>query len=242
MNVALLTAAGSGTRMNQDIPKQFIHVVNQPVIIYTVEAFQRNPQIDAIVVVTLPSWIDFVWAYAKQFEITKLRWVVPGGETGQESILNGLKVLEENCCLTDTIMVHDGNRPMISDDIIADSLSVYKKHGSAVAAIPCVEAVFRSEDGILSNDSIPRERLFRTQTPHTYSLEKLLWAHKEAIQKGIKNTAASCTLMQQLGETIYFSKGSEKNFKLTTLEDFDIFRAFLHDEEPSWIKRKPQGV
>ena len=236
MNIALLTAAGSGSRMNQDIPKQFLHVDNKPVILYTMEAFQRNPQVDAILVVTLDTWKDFVWTYSKQFGITKLKWVVPGGATGQESIANGLYALEKECSPEDVVLVHDGNRPMVSDDIIADSLSVFKKHGSAVAAIPCVEAVFKSEDGQSSTISIPREELFRTQTPHTYSLGKLLWAHAEANKRGIVNTAASCTLMQALGETIYLSKGSEKNFKLTTLEDMDIFRAFLHDIRASWLK------
>lgn len=228
MVIALLTAAGSGSRMHQDIPKQFLHIDNKPIILYTMEVFQRNPQIDSIIVVTVDTWKDFVWAYAKQFEITKLKWVVSGGETGQESILNGLKALEQDCKLTDTVLVHDGNRPLLSDDIIADGLSVFKRYGSAVAAIPCVEAVFKSSDGQSSDISIPREELFRTQTPHVYTLEKLLWAHAEAKKRGITNTAASCTLMQQLGETIYLSKGSEKNFKLTTLEDMDIFRAFLN--------------
>ena len=236
MVIALLTAAGSGSRMHQDIPKQFLHVDNKPIILYTMEAFQRNPQIDAIVVVTLSTWTDFIWTYAKQFNITKLKWVVCGGETGQESILNGLKELEKECQPDDIVMVHDGNRPLVSDDIIADSLSVFKKNGSAVAAIPCVEAVFKSADGHSSNISIPREELFRTQTPHTYTLGKLLWAHEEAQKRGITNTAASCTLMQALGETIYLSRGSEKNFKLTTLEDMDIFRAFLHDTSKTWLK------
>lgn len=236
MVIALLTAAGSGSRMHQDIPKQFLHVDNKPIILYTMEAFQRNPQIDAIVVVTLSTWTDFIWTYAKQFNITKLKWVVCGGETGQESILNGLKALEEECQPDDIVMVHDGNRPLVSDDIIADSLSVFKKNGGAVAAIPCVEAVFKSADGHSSNISIPREELFRTQTPHTYTLGKLLWAHGEALKRGITNTAASCTLMQALGETIYLSRGSEKNFKLTTLEDMDIFRAFLHDTSKTWLK------
>lgn len=236
MNIALLTAAGSGARMHQDIPKQFLHIGNKPIILYTMEAFQRNPQIDAILVVTLDTWKDFVWTYAKQFGVTKLRWVVSGGATGQESIFNGLKTLEHNCEPTDAVLVHDGNRPLVSDDIIADSLSIFKKYGSAVAAIPCVEAVFKSVDGQASNISIPREELFRTQTPHTYTLEKLLWAHAEAEKQGIKNTAASCTLMQALGETVYLSKGSEKNFKLTTLEDMDIFRAFLHDTSTTGFK------
>ena len=236
MNIVLLTAAGSGNRMHQDIPKQFLHVDNKPIILYTMEAFQRNPQIDAIMVVTLDTWKDFVWTYAKQFGITKLRWVVSGGATGQESIENGLNALRDECEETDVVMVHDGNRPLVSDDIIADSLSTFKKYGSAVAAIPCVEAVFKSADGLSSDISIPREELFRTQTPHTYTLGKLLWAHAEAKKLGIKNTAASCTLMQALGERIYLSKGSEKNFKLTTLEDLDIFRAFLHDKSMVWLK------
>lgn len=236
MNIALLTAAGSGSRMHQDIPKQFLHVDNKPIIIYTMEAFENNPQIDAIIVVTLDTWKDFVWAYAKQFNITKLKWVVTGGETGQESIRNGLLALKEDCSLDDVVMIHDGNRPLVSNDIIADSLSIFKEKGSAVAAIPCVEAVFRSEDSLSSTDSIPREQLLRTQTPHTYTLGKLLHAHEEAEKRGIKNTAASCTLMHALGERVWFSKGSEKNFKLTTPDDFDIFRAFLRDKQLDWFK------
>lgn len=236
MNIALLTAAGSGSRMHQDIPKQFLHVDNKPIIIYTMQAFENNPQIDAIIVVTMDSWKDFIWAYARQFNITKLRWVVSGGATGQESIHNGLMALKEMCEPTDVVLVHDGNRPLITNDIIADSLSTFSKYGSAVAAIPCTEAVFKSADGLSSTISIPREQLFRTQTPHTYTLGKLLWAHKQAAERNITNTTASCTLMQALGETVYLSKGSEKNFKLTTTDDLDIFRAFLNNGELTWLK------
>lgn len=237
MVVALLTAAGSGTRMGQDIPKQFIHVENKPIIIHTMEAFQNHPGVDAIIVVTIPSWMDVVKAYAKQFNITKLRWVVAGGETGQESIYNGLKALESEILPDDIVMVHDGNRCLVSSEIISDSLATFNKHGSAVAAIPCVEAVFRSnDDGTSSTVSIPREQLFRTQTPHTYSLGKLLWAHDEAEKKGITNTAASCTLMQILGEVVYFSKGSEENLKITTVDDMMIFKALLHTKKDNWLK------
>ncbi|HRR75778.1 MAG: 2-C-methyl-D-erythritol 4-phosphate cytidylyltransferase [Ruminococcus sp.] len=237
MTVALLTAAGSGTRMKQDIPKQFIHVENKPIIIHTMEAFQNHPAVDAIIVVTIPSWIDVVKAYAKQFNITKLRWVVPGGATGQESILNGLKTLEAELDPEDIVMVHDGNRCMVSSEIISNSLATFKKHGSAVAAIPCVEAVFRSsDDGISSTVSIPREQLFRTQTPHTYTLGKLLWAHDEAKKRNITETAASCTLMQSLGEVVYFSQGSEENLKITTVDDIMIFKALLNTKKDNWLK------
>lgn len=237
MTVALLTAAGSGTRMGQDIPKQFMHVDNKPIIIHTMEAFQAHPGVDAILVVTIPSWIDVVKAYAKQFNITKLKWVVPGGSTGQESIRNGLNTLAEELDKDDVVIVHDGNRCMVSSEIISNSLATFKKYGSAVAAIPCVEAVFRSNDeGNSSTVSIPREQLFRTQTPHTYTIGKLLWAHDEAEKRGITETAASCTLMQQLGETVYFSKGSEENLKITTIEDMMIFKALLHTKKDSWLK------
>jgi len=237
MVVALLTAAGTGTRMGQDIPKQFMHVDNKPLIIHTMEAFQNHPGIDAIMVVTLPAWIAVLQAYASQFNISKLKWVIPGGATGQESIHNGLMALSKELQLDDVVMIHDGNRCLVSSEIISNSLAVFHTYGSAVAAIPCVEAVFRSnDDGLSSTISIPREQLFRTQTPHTYTLKKLLWAHEEAEKKGIINTAASCTLMQMLGETVYFSKGSETNLKITTVDDMMIFEALLHTQKDSWLK------
>ena len=199
MNVALLTAAGSGTRMHQDIPKQFIHVDNKPVIIHTMEAFQRHPSIDAIIVVTLDSWKDVLWAYATQFNISKLRWVVPGGKTGQESIRMGLDKLNDELNEENTVvLIHDGNRPMITSEIISDSLATFSHYGSAVAVIPCTEVVFESEDGFSSCVSTEREKLFRTQTPHTYRLSDILEAHKIAEQRGITDTAASCMLMKEL--------------------------------------------
>lgn len=237
MVVALLTAAGTGTRMGQDIPKQFMHVENKPLIIHTMEAFQNHPGIDAIIVVTLPAWKAVVEAYASQFNISKLRWIVSGGATGQESIHNGLIELSKELQSDDVVMIHDGNRCLVSSEIISDSLATFHEHGSSVAAIPCVEAVFRSNDGgNLSVDSIPREQLFRTQTPHTYTLGKLLWAHEEAEKREIKNTAASCTLMQKLGETIFFSRGSETNIKITTVDDMLIFEALLHTKKEKWLK------
>lgn len=227
MNVALLTAAGSGTRMQLNIPKQFIHVDDKPVIIYTMEAFQNHPSIDAIIVVTIDSWSNVLWAYAKQFGITKLKWVVPGGDSGQESIRRGLEVLNSELSADDVVLVHDGNRPLVTSQIISDSLATFSKYGSAVAAIPCTEVVFESDDGLTSMISTERERLLRTQTPHTYRLGDLYGAHLEAEKRGITNTAASCMLMKELGRLTYFSKGSEENLKITTPDDLKIFKALL---------------
>ncbi len=235
--VALLTAAGTGSRMGQDIPKQFMHVDTKPLIIHTMGAFQNHPSLTGIMVVTLPAWTAVLQAYAKQFNVTKLKWVVPGGATGQESIRNGLETLSSELKPDDVVMIHDGNRCLVSSEIISDSLAIFHVHGSAVAAIPCVEAVFRSnDDGTSSTVSIPREQLIRTQTPHTYTLEKLLWAHGEARKQGISSTAASCTLMQMLGETVYFSRGSELNLKITTVDDMRIFEALLHTPRENWLK------
>lgn len=237
MNIALLTAAGTGTRMHQDIPKQFIHVDNKPIIIHTMEAFQNHPSIDAIITVTLESWTEVLKAYANQFNISKLKWVVPGGKTGQDSIRNGLYKLREELPNEDiVVMVHDGNRAMVSSEIISDSLATFAMRGSAVAVIPCTEVVFESDDGVSSHVSTDREKLFRTQTPHTYKLSELLWAHEEAEKRGIKGTAASCMLMKELGKETYFSKGSEENIKITTLEDLRIFKALLHTRQDDWIK------
>ena len=225
--IALLIAGGVGTRMKSETPKQFIIIENKPLIVYTLEAFQNNPEIDEIIVVCLSGWEEILKEYAQQFHITKLKWITEGGATGQESIYNGLMELEKHCNKEDIIFVHDANRPLVSDEIISDALETYYKYGSAIVAIPCREAVFMTDDKITSNVQIQREKLVRTQTPHVYTLEKLLWAHGQAKEKNITNTAATCSLMQMLGENIYFSNGSEKNLKITTKDDLEIFKALI---------------
>ena len=235
--IALLTAAGTGSRVGQDIPKQFIHIDNKPLIIYTMEIFQNHPSVDKIVVVCLDGWHEVLRAYAKQFNITKLHAIVSGGATGQESIYNGLQAIKKDFKPSDAVIIHDGNRASLSNEVLSSALTTFEKYGSAVAAIPCVEAVFRSLDGSSSTEQIPRNELVRTQTPHIYTLKKLLWAHSEAKKRNITNTAATCSLMQELGETIYFSPGSEKNLKVTTLDDMDIFKSLLHTQRDEWIKK-----
>ena len=231
MVIAILTAAGLGTRMNSEIPKQFMNVENKPIIIHTLEQFQNHPGIDAIVLVTIESWSSLVWAYAKQLGISKLQYVIPGGCNGQESIKNGLdivnKIKNENKLDDIVVMIHDGNRPMVSHEIISNNLATYYKNGNAVTAIPCTEVVFVSDDGKEAQKTIPREMLYRTQTPHTFSFNELYSLHLQAEKLDIKNTAASCSLCEVFGKKIYFSKGSELNFKITTSDDLTLFRAVV---------------
>lgn len=238
MNVAILTAGGVGARTHQDLPKQFINVDNKPIIIYTLEAFQQHPNIDEIYVACLEGWNMVLDAYAKQFNITKLKRIVIGGATGQGSIYNALCAIREDHGESDiVVMIHDGNRPMVSQDIITDSFVKQRVFGSAVAAIPTTEVVFVSKDGQASNAALNREELWRTQTPHTYSFQELWAVHCRALEDGITNTAASCSLMQKYGYTTFFSKGSEKNIKITTVEDIEVFKALLNARNDSWIKR-----
>lgn len=238
MNIVILTAGGIGSRTHQDLPKQFICINNKPIIIYTMEAFQQHPNIDEIYVSVLDGWEKVLEAYSKQFGITKLRKIIKGGKTGQESIFNGLKAIKETHNNTDdiVIIVHDGNRPMVSQDVITDNLVKQQKYGSAVASIPCTEVVFVSDNCINSNKSIPRESLQRTQTPHSYFFNDLWKHHLLAQQDQITNMAASCSLMEKYGKETYFSKGSEKNIKITTVEDIEIFEALLNAKEEKWIK------
>ena len=239
MNIALLTAGGSGNRMGQDIPKQFMTVDNKPVIIYTLQAFQYHPEIDAIGVVCLTGWNVVLQAYANQYNITKLKWIFEGGDTNQESIYNGINGLKkQGCSEKDIVLVHDGVRPLVSKDIISANIEACKKYGYVVTGLICKEAIMEKVEYTVRDIEIPRERLVRTQTPHTYTLGSLLEAHRKAKEKGIKNTVASCTLMALVGiKDQYIVEGSEKNgLKLTRPQDVEIFKAMIHSEPESWLK------
>ena len=236
MNIALLIAGGSGKRMGQDIPKQFLTVNEKPVIVYTMEAFQQHPSIDEIAVVCLEGWEHVLQAYANQFNITKLHHIFPGGENGQGSIRNGVFGLEEHFSPDDIVLIHDAIRPMLSADIISDCISTTIKYGNAITTIPCAEAMMQTEDGIVSSGSYPRDRLKRTQTPQAFRLGEICELHREALKAGITNSVASCTLMIEMGRQVYFSAGSEKNIKLTTVDDIDIFKALLLARRSEWLK------
>ncbi len=235
-NLALIIAGGSGARMHQSIPKQFLSVNERPVIIYTLEAFQNHADIDAIAVVCIEGWEQVLWAYAKQFNINKLKYVVPGGKNGQDSIRNGVFELEKYYDPEDIVLIHDSIRPMVSADIISDCIVKTKKFGCAIATIPCAEAMLQTEDGLSSTGSYPRDHLKRTQTPQGFPLGKICDLHRRALERGITNSVASCTLMIEMGEQVHFSMGSEKNIKLTTVDDIDIFKALLLAKRADWLK------
>ncbi len=228
MNIALLTAGGSGTRMQQELPKQFMTIHGVPIIVHTMLAFQRHPGIDAILVVCLSGWEGMLRDLADQYGITKLKHVCPGGANGQSSIKNGLDCLKEaGYAADDIVLIHDGNRTMVSRQIISDCIETTLRCGTAIAAIPCAEAMLTTDDRQVSTGSYPREHLLRTQTPHGFPLGTIWAAHDEALARGITNTAASCVLLIELGRQVHFYQGSEKNLKLTTPDDIELFEALL---------------
>lgn len=235
---AVIIAGGSGRRMGQDIPKQFINVYDKPILIYTLEGFQNHPDIDAIEVVCLEGWQDLVWAYAKQFNIDKLKWVTPGGSTGQESIRNGVYNLEGKCTKDDIIIIHDGIRPLVDSFVLSDVIAVCRKHGNAVTAMPYNEQIFVADDDSSTTRYIPRETIRRVSTPQAYIFDELDAAYHTAFEKkiGIFGSAYTNTMMVDLGKRLYFAAGSDKNIKLTTKDDLELFKAYLHSDKDQWLK------
>lgn len=240
MNIAIIIAGGSGQRMGQDIPKQFIHVYDKPVLIYTLESFERHPQIDAIEVVCIDGWQEVLRAYAKQFGITKLRQIVTGGASGQESIRNGVFHLEGEAQAEDLIVIHDGIRPLVDASVLSDVLEKAKKYGNAVTAMPYNEQIFivNPEDEETTKEYIPRETLRRVSTPQAYRFDLLDRRYHEAFEKGIgiHGSSYTNTMMVELGETLHFAAGSDKNIKLTTKDDLELFKAYVRADQDAWPK------
>ena len=238
-NVAIVIAGGVGSRMGQDLPKQFINVYDKPILIYTLEGFQKHPQIDAIELVCIDGWHEIVWAYAKQFNITKLKWIVSGGQTGQESIRNGVYALEGKISPNDNVIIHDGIRPLIEPSVLSDVIGKCSLYGNAVTSMPYNEQIFVDElDNTTTTKFIPRETLRRVATPQAYRFDLLDSKYHEAFEKkiGIYGSHYTNTMMVELGVKLYFAAGSDKNIKLTTKDDLEMFKAYLKADKDSWLK------
>ena len=221
--------------MGQEIPKQFINVGEKPVIVYTLEAFQEHPLVDAIEVVCLAGWEQVLRAYARQYKIDKLKWVVKGGASGQESIRNGVYNFEGVLAEDDICIVHDGVRPMLDPEVITDVVRVAKERGNAVTSMPYNEQIFLvdKKDSATTTQYIPRETLRRVSTPQAYRFGLLDSKYHEAFEKGvgIDGSNYTNTMMVQLGVRLNFAVGSDRNIKLTTPENLEFFRAWATERD-----------
>ena len=231
MTTAIIIAGGVGNRMGQSIPKQFINVYDKPILMYTLDGFQKHPMIDAIEVVCIDGWENVVWSYAKQYNITKLKWIVKGGNTGQESIRNGVYNLEGKVSSDDVIIIHDGIRPLVDAEVLTDVINKAQMLGNAVTSMPYNEQIFvvSKDDENTTTRFIPRETLRRVATPQAYKFSLLDEKYHEAFEKeiGIYGSHYTNTMMVELGVRLNFAAGSDKNIKLTTKDDLEIFKGYL---------------
>lgn len=236
MNVALIMAGGLGQTLLQDVPKQFLNVYDKPIIIYALETFQKHPEIDRIVISCLDGWQEMCRAYAKQFGINKLGNVVTGGPDGQSSAYNGLLEIAGSCREDDIVIIHDAIRPMVTAEIISDSIRVCKKYGCSVAAVRCQEPIVKSLDGIKGHEGFERNEVLKIQTPQAYPYGWLVKIFEEANERKIRGAIHVNTILTSLGKDVYFSMGSDKNLKILTLDDLDIFKALCVTHKDDWIK------
>ena len=235
MTVAVIIAGGVGSRMGANIPKQFVQVDGKPVLFYTLEAFQNHPQIDAIEVVLIAGWEKNVERWRAQYGITKLKWIVSGGATGQESIRNGVFALEGKCNPDDVVIIHDGIRPLVEPTVLDDVIAKAREFGTGVTSMPYNEQIFLVDAAQPETTVkyIPRETLRRVATPQAYRFDLLDAKYHEAFEKkiGIYGSSYTNTMMTELGVRLHFAAGSDRNIKLTTPGDIDIFKGMIGVQE-----------
>lgn len=235
MTVAIIIAGGVGARMGADIPKQFVQVNGKPVLFYTLETFEQHPMVDAIELVCIDGWEDSVWAWAKKYGISKLKWIVKGGASGQESIRNGVYALEGKCAPEDVVIIHDGIRPLVDPAVLDDVIGKARQFGNGVTSMPYNEQIFLvdAEQPDTTVKYIPRETLRRVATPQAYQFGLLDEKYHEAFEKkiGIYGSSYTNTMMTELGVRLYFAAGSDRNIKLTTPGDIEIFKAMIAESK-----------
>jgi D-ribitol-5-phosphate cytidylyltransferase len=226
INIAVIFAGGSGQRMRPNaVPKQFLDFHGKPLIIHTLEHFEHHREIDAIAVACLADWIDTLRELLERFDVTKVRWIVEGGETGQMSIYNALVAVEGDVDGDAIVLVHDGVRPIIDADLISRNIASVKKCGTAVTAYPTVETSIVSLGGETVDEVLERSKLYTAQAPQSFHLRELIACHREAQAAGRTDYIDSCSIYRVSHPTVHLVEGSRSNMKVTTPEDYYVFRA-----------------
>ena len=231
MNIAVIFAGGSGQRMNtESCPKQFLKLNGKPIIIYTLELFDSHKEIDGIVVACLEAWIPYLKELVQDYRLRKVIDIVPGGETGQDSIYNGLRSAASHCPEDSVVLIHDGVRPLIDAKTISDNIRSVKEHGSAITCIPASETfVVYDEEG---SKRIPsRNNSFIARAPQSFVLKDILSAHEMARAEGKHDYIDSCSMMNHYGHKLEMVPGPVKNIKITTPADFFIMKTMLEIHE-----------
>lgn len=227
MNIAIVLAGGSGTRVGGNLPKQFIDICGKPLIIHTLDAFNSNANIDSIIVVCREDFKSTLKTWIADFSISKVKDIISGGTTRQESVFKGLTYLKDICCENDIVLIHDGARALVSSDIINDNIVLAKKYKAVNTVIPSSDTVIKSVDKS-SIFSVPdRSELFLAQTPQSFEYGLIMKAHNAALKSESIDATDDCQLVFKLGNKVQFAKGNKLNFKVTTPEDLILLEAIL---------------
>lgn len=236
MNIAIIFAGGTGQRMNTKTkPKQFLLLHGKPIIIYTLEQFQQHRKIDGIIIVCVEGWIRYCRELVDQFHITKVKAIIPGGETGMLSRFNGLKKAAELYPKDTICLMHDGVRPLIDYEIISKNIESVEKHGSAVTVSPAIETIAVRDVDNKVGSILDRSKCQMAKAPQSFRLEELLKAHQKAVADGMMDCIDTAYLMQMQGYRLFTVECSPENIKITTPADFYIFRALIDARENSQI-------
>lgn len=229
MITAIILAGGVGSRVGANRPKQFVKVLGKPVLAYTIEIFQNNPQVDAIEVVCHKDWKKYLVEMIEMYGLSKVRWITDGGDTFQDSVMNGINHLKDKINLEDFVMIQYGAAPFTSDKIVDDVIRVMKDKGSAVTATPCYQLLGSNDEAGTSRTWIDRDKYIQIACPYGFKFSYLLDVYERAEREGLLERIEPHTtsLMYALGETLYQAYGDQTNIKITTKEDLDMFEGYV---------------
>ncbi|HFH6883347.1 TPA: 2-C-methyl-D-erythritol 4-phosphate cytidylyltransferase [Streptococcus agalactiae] len=236
MNIGVIFAGGVGRRMNtKGKPKQFLEVHGKPIIVHTIDIFQNTEAIDAVVVVCVSDWLDYMNNLVERFNLTKVKAVVAGGETGQMSIFKGLESAEQLATDDAVVLIHDGVRPLINEEVINANIKSVKETGSAVTSVRAKETVVLVNDSSKISEVVDRTRSFIAKAPQSFYLSDILSVERDAISKGITDAIDSSTLMGMYNRELTIVEGPYENIKITTPDDFYMFKALYDARENEQI-------
>lgn len=231
MNIAIIFAGGVGKRMNlEGLPKQFLKVQNKPILIHTLEKFQSNNNIDMIVLVSVSSHIEYCKELINSYGLNKVQKIIPGGETGQKSIYQGLNCLRSICSSEDIVLIHDGVRPIINDDLINRNIESVKQYGNAISCSQAIETIATFTDDYISK-IIPRSDCVIAKAPQSFYYKDIMYCHDLAISEGYGDAIDSASLATHYNKKLHYILCSPMNIKITTPSDFYIFKGLLEAEK-----------
>lgn len=228
MNTAIILAGGVGSRMGVDRPKQYLLVKDKPIIAYCLDIFENHKEIDNIIIVVSDEWKSYVEECVAKYNITKVCGYAPAGKTRQHSIYNGLKSTNDNANGTKVCIIHDAARPLVSDEIISDCILGATEEDGAMPVISVKDTVYQSKDGKSIDNLLNRAELFAGQAPESFRFDKYFEIHNSVTDEEIANTVGSSEIAYRHGMKIRLTKGSERNFKITTIEDLETFETIIN--------------